>query len=158
MGILQISASKTQDVQELLVGQIGALRGLKKARSGGTLITTVGGNPVPEHIRYVQIRPPEIPPPVAFLQVEPYGNVAAQELQMALENASREDPSLRWSRNLKTDQFTIQGMGKLHLDVSLYNVKQKHKIDAEFGQIEVDYKESVAHPTKPQYTVFDRPV
>lgn len=158
MGILQISASKTQDVQELSVGQIGALRGLKKARSGDTLITTLNGKPVPEHLRHVQIRPPEIPPPVAFLQVEPYGNVAAQELQVALENASREDPSLRWSRNSKTDQFTIQGMGKLHLDVSLYNMRQKHKIDAEFGQIEVDYKETVTQPTKPQYTVFDRPV
>ncbi|KID92230.1 Protein synthesis factor, GTP-binding protein [Metarhizium guizhouense ARSEF 977] len=158
MGILQISASKTQDVQELTVGQIGALRGLRKARTGDTLITTVGGKPVPEHLRHVQIRPPEIPPPVAFLQVEPYGNVAAQELQTALENASREDPSLRWGRNSKTDQFTIQGMGKLHLDVSLYNMRQKHRIDAEFGQIEVDYKESVTQPTKPQYTVFDRPV
>ncbi|KFG79182.1 putative translation elongation factor G2 [Metarhizium anisopliae] len=156
MGILQISASKTQDVQELTVGQIGALRGLKKARTGDTLITTVGGKPVPEHLRHVQIRPPEIPPPVAFLQVEPYGNVAAQELQTALENASREDPSLRWGRNSKTDQFTIQGMGKLHLDVSLYNMRQKHRIDAEFGQIEVDYKENVTQPTKPQYTVFDR--
>ncbi|KAK2591988.1 Ribosome-releasing factor 2, mitochondrial [Conoideocrella luteorostrata] len=158
MGILQISASKTQDVQELSVGQIGALRGLKKARSGDTLITTTNGKPVAEYLRHAQIRPPEIPPPVAFLQVEPYGNVAAQDLQVALENASREDPSLRWSRNSRTDQFTIQGMGKLHLDVSLYNMRQKHKIDAEFGQIEVDYKESVTQPTKPQYTVFDRPV
>ncbi|KAG5992783.1 hypothetical protein E4U54_003558 [Claviceps lovelessii] len=158
MGILQISASKTQDIQELSVGQIGALRGLKKARSGDTLITTANGKPVAEHLRHVQIRPPEIPPPVAFLQVEPYGNVAAQELQAALENASREDPSLRWSRNSKTDQFTIQGMGKLHLDVSLYNMRQKHKIDAEFGQIEVDYKESVTRPTGPQRTVFDRAI
>ncbi|KAG5983481.1 hypothetical protein E4U55_008074 [Claviceps digitariae] len=158
MGILQISASKTQDIQDLSVGQIGALRGLKKARSGDTLITTVNGKPVAEHLRNMQIRPPEIPPPVAFLQVDPYGNVAAQELQVALENASREDPSLRWSRNAKTEQFTIQGMGKLHLDVSLYNMRQKHKIDAEFGQIEVDYKESITQPTRPQRAVFDRAI
>lgn len=156
MGILQISAAKTQDIPELSVGQIGALRGLKKARTGDTLITTTGNKGVPEALRHVQIRPPEIPPPVAFLQVEPYGNVAAQQLQIALENTSREDPSLRWSRNPKTEQFTIQGMGKLHLDVSLYNMKQKYKIDAEFGPIEVDYKECVAIPTQPQETVFDR--
>ncbi|KAH6895523.1 P-loop containing nucleoside triphosphate hydrolase protein [Thelonectria olida] len=158
MGILQISASKTRDIQDLSVGHIGALRGLKKARTGDTLITTVGGKPVPEAFRHVQIRPPEIPPPVAFLQVEPYGNVAAQELQTALENTSREDPSLRWSKNPKTEQFTIQGMGKLHLDVSLYNMKQKYKIDADFGPIEVDYKECVNAPTSPQHIVFDRPV
>lgn len=158
MGILQIAADKTQDIQELHVGQIGALRGLKKARTGDTLITTVGNKAIGENMKHVQIRPPEIPPPVAFLQVDPYGLVAAQELEIALENASREDPSLRWSRNSKTDQFTIQGMGKLHLDVSLHNMRRKHKIDAEFGPIEVDYKESVTAPTQQQNVVFDKSV
>ncbi|KAJ9424083.1 P-loop containing nucleoside triphosphate hydrolase protein [Fusarium oxysporum] len=140
MGILQIAANKTQDIQSLGVGQIGALRGLKKARTGDTLVTMNANKPIPENFRHVKIRPPEIPPPVAFLQVEPY------------------DPSLRYSRDPKTEQFTIQGMGKLHLDVSLYNMKQKYKIDADFGPIEVDYKECVTEPTRPQYTVFDRPV
>ncbi|KAJ4164504.1 hypothetical protein LMH87_006176 [Akanthomyces muscarius] len=158
MGILQISADKTHDVQELSVGQIGALRGLKKARTGDTLITTTNSKPPHAALRSLQVRPPEIPPPVAFLQVEPYGNVAAQQLQVALENASRQDPSLRWSRDPKTEQFTVQGMGKLHLDVSLHNMRQKHKIDAEFGPIEVDYKESVMVPAQPQRIVFDRPV
>lgn len=158
MGILQISAAKAQDIQELSVGQIGALRGLKKARTGDTIITTTSNRPVPEAYRHLQIRPPEIPPPVAFLQVEPYGNVAAQQLQIALENTTREDPSLRWSRDPKTEQFTIQGMGKLHLDVSLYNMKQKYKIDADFGPIEVDYKECVTLPTQPLHTTFDRSV
>ncbi|KAM5519110.1 translation elongation factor G [Fusarium oxysporum f. sp. phaseoli] len=158
MGILQIAANKTQDIQSLGVGQIGALRGLKKARTGDTLVTMNANKAIPENFRHVKIRPPEIPPPVAFLQVEPYGNVAAQQLQIALENTTREDPSLRYSRDPKTEQFTIQGMGKLHLDVSLYNMKQKYKIDADFGPIEVDYKECVTEPTRPQYTVFDRPV
>ena len=158
MGILQISAAKAADVQELSVGQIGALRGLKKARTGDTLITTTNSKPVPQGLRHAQIRPPEIPPPVAFLQVDPYGNVAAQQLETALETASREDPSLRWSRDPKTDQFTIQGMGKLHLDVSLHQMRQKNQIDAEFGPIEVDYKECVTVPTDPQYQVLDRPV
>ncbi|KAJ2966011.1 hypothetical protein NQ176_g10343 [Zarea fungicola] len=150
MGILQISADKTHDVQELSVGQIGALRGLKKARTGDTLITTTNGKPPSTALRSLQVRPPEIPPPVAFLQVEPYGNVASQQLQAALENASRQDPSLRWSRDPKTEQFTVQGMGKLHLDVSLHNMRQKHKIDAEFGPIEVDYKECLTVPLRSQ--------
>ncbi len=158
MGILQISASKTQDIPDLSVGQIGALRGLRQSRTGDTLITTASNKSVTEAFRNIQIRPPEIPPPVAFLQVDPFGAVAAQELQTALENASREDPSLRWSRDSKTDQFTIQGMGKLHLDVSLYSLRQKHKIDAEFGPIEVDYKECLMAPLEPQQSVFDRPV
>lgn len=158
MGLLQISASKTDEVPELSVGQIGAIRGLKKARTGDTLITTLNSNPVSEAFRQVQVRPPEIPPPVAFLQVDPYGNVAAQELERVLDSATRQDPSLRWSRDPKTDQFTIQGMGKLHLDVSLHNMRQKNKIDADFGPIEVDYKETVTQSVGPFTSVFDRPV
>lgn len=158
MGILQISASKTQDVQDLSMGQIGALRGLKKSRTGDTLITTANNKTLAETLRHVKIRPPDIPPPVAFLQVEPFGNVAAAELQTALENASREDPSLRWSRDTKTEQFTIQGMGKLHLDVSLHAMRQRYKIDAEFGPIDVDYKECLTSMTQPHHIVFDRAV
>lgn len=158
MGILQMSANKTADLQELSVGQIGALRGLKQSRTGDTLITTVNNKSVTDTFRHIQIRPPEIPPPVAFLQVDPFGLSAANELHQALENASREDPSLRFSRDEKTDQFTVQGMGKLHIEVSLYNMRQKHKIDAEFGPIEVDYKECLLSAMPTQRSVFDKSV
>lgn len=158
MGILQISANKTADLQELSVGQIGALRGLKQSRTGDTLITTVNNKSVTDTFKHIQIRPPEIPPPVAFLQVDPFGLSAANELHVALENASREDPSLRFSRDEKTDQFTVQGMGKLHIEVSLHNMRQKHKIDAEFGPIEVDYKECLLSAMTPQRSIFDKAV
>lgn len=156
MGLVQIDAAKTHHVEHLSTGQIGALRGLKHARTGDTLVTTVGHKGVPEAARHIQIRPPEIPPPVAFLAVDPFGLVAANELQAALANTSREDPSLRWSRDEKTDQFVIQGMGKLHLDVTVHGLKKAYKIDAAFGDIEVDYKESLAHAAAPQTAVFDR--
>ncbi|PKS09063.1 hypothetical protein jhhlp_003676 [Lomentospora prolificans] len=156
MGLVQIDAAKTHIVDQLGTGQIGALRGLKFARTGDTLIATVGHKPVPEVVKHVQIRPPEIPPPVAFLAIDPFGLVAANELQIALQNTSREDPSLRWNRDEKTDQFIIQGMGKLHLDVIVHGLKQKYKIDAAFGEIEVDYKEHLVSPTNWHEAVFDR--
>lgn len=156
MGLVQIDAAKTHHVDHLGMGQIGALRGLKHARTGDTLVTAVGHKAVPEAARHIQIRPPEIPPPVAFLAVDPFGLVAANELQVALQNTSREDPSLRWSRDEKTDQFIIQGMGKLHLDVTVHGLKKKYKIDAAFGDIEVDYKEHLSSPAAPQTAVFDR--
>ncbi|PFH62364.1 hypothetical protein XA68_13958 [Ophiocordyceps unilateralis] len=157
-GILQISASQTRDVQELTVGQIGAVKGLKSARSGDTLLTMSSGKAIVEPLRSVRIRPPDIPPPVAFSQVNPFGKVAADLLQAALENKSREDPSLRWSRDVITDEFTIQGMGKLHLEVSLHHIRQRHDIDAEFGDVKVDYKECVTGPTPSHYVVFDKPL
>ncbi|KAL0944347.1 translation elongation factor G [Colletotrichum truncatum] len=157
-GLLQISAEKTEDVQHLATGQIGAIKGLKKARTGDTLLTSAGQKGVPDSLKHVQIRPPEIPPAVAFLAIDPQGNTAAKELEIALENASREDPSLRWSRDEKTEQFILQGMGKLHLDIAVYNLKQNSKVQADFGPIEVDYKECLTAPFGPHHVIFDRVV
>ncbi|OLN88008.1 Ribosome-releasing factor 2, mitochondrial [Colletotrichum chlorophyti] len=157
-GLLQISAAKAEDVQHLATGQIGAIKGLKKARTGDTLIAAVAQQQVPDAFKHVQIRPPDIPPAVAFLAIDPHGNTAAKELETALDNASREDPSLRWSRDEKTEQFILQGMGKLHLDIAVYNLKQNPKVQADFGPIEVDYKECLTSPIGPHHVTFDRVV
>ncbi|TDZ35370.1 Ribosome-releasing factor 2 [Colletotrichum spinosum] len=157
-GLLQISANKTEEVQHLATGQIGAIKGLRKARTGDTLLTTVGQKQVSDGLKHVLIRPPEIPPAVAFLAIDPQGHTAAKELEVALDNASREDPSLRWSRDEKTEQFILQGMGKLHLDIAVHNLKQNPKVQAEFGPIEVDYKECLTSPVGPHRVTFDRVV
>ncbi|PNH48733.1 hypothetical protein VD0003_g8408 [Verticillium dahliae] len=158
LGLLQISAAKTEVVQHLSTGQIGAMKGLKKARTGDTLLATVGSKTLPEGLRHIQIRPPEIPPAVAFLAMDPYGNVAAQELETLLDQMSRQDPSLRWNRDEKTEQFILQGMGKLHLEVALHHLKQNMKGQVDFGTIEVDYKECLTTSTDPHTLVFDKPV
>ncbi|KAK1465960.1 translation elongation factor G [Colletotrichum melonis] len=157
-GLLQISAEKTEDVQHLATGQIGAIKGLKKARTGDTLLATIAQKQIPDALKHIQIRPPEIPPPVAFLAIDPHGPTASKELEIALENASREDPSLRWSRDEKTEQFILQGMGKLHLDIAVYNLKQNPKVQADFGPIEVDYKECITSSIGPHHVTFDRVV
>jgi elongation factor G len=159
LGLVQISAGKTDEISHLSTGHIGAIKGLKKARTGDTLIASVAALKAPPNsLKHLHIRSPETPPAVAFLAIEPYGNVAAKELQLALENASREDPSLRWNRDEKTEQFVLQGMGKLHLDIAVHNIRQRHKIEADFGQIEVDYKECLTASARPQHVVFDKVV
>ncbi|KAJ3961455.1 Ribosome-releasing factor 2, mitochondrial [Colletotrichum tropicale] len=157
-GLVQISAEKTEDVQHLGTGQIGAIKGLKKARTGDTLLASVGNKQVPDSLKHVHIRPPEIPPAVAFLAIDPQGMTAAKELEIALDNASREDPSLRWTRDEKTEQFILQGMGKLHLDIAVHNLKQNPKVQADFGPIEVDYKECITAPIGPHHVTYDRVV
>ncbi|ROT39445.1 elongation factor G 2 [Sodiomyces alkalinus F11] len=158
LGLLQISAAKTEGVQVLSEGQIGAMKGLKKARTGDTLITTVTGKAVPDGLRHIQVRPPDIPPAVAFLAMEPYGNVAAQELETVLDQMSRQDPSLRWNRDEKSGQFILQGMGKLHLEVAVHQLRQSIKAQVDYGPIEVDYKECLTGPAGPHTVVFDKPV
>ncbi|KAJ9136452.1 hypothetical protein NKR23_g9826 [Pleurostoma richardsiae] len=159
LNMLQISAGKTHDIPHLTTGTIGALTGLKSARTGDTLLTFPGHKAPDTHLKNIQIRPPSVPPAVAFIAIEPFSATAQQALEKALENASREDPSLRWSKDENADQFILSGMGRLHLEVAIDHLKKNYNVtNALFGEIEVDYKECLKGPTEPCHFVFDRSV
>ncbi|KAI0106304.1 P-loop containing nucleoside triphosphate hydrolase protein [Nemania sp. FL0031] len=158
LNIMQISASKNVEVPYLAPGQIGALTGLKTARTGDTLIILSSNKAPPPEFSHLQVRPPEIPPAVAFIVLDAYSPTGAKALETGLENASREDPSLRWSKDEKTEQYTLSGMGALHLEIARDRLENHYKVEALWGKVVVDYKESLSTPTAPTRAVFDKTV
>ncbi|KAI0489908.1 P-loop containing nucleoside triphosphate hydrolase protein [Xylaria cf. heliscus] len=158
LNIMQISASQNVEVPYLAPGQIGALTGLKTARTGDTLMVMSSNKAPPEELAHVQVRPPEIPPAVAFIVLDAYSPTGAKSLETALENLSREDPSLRWSKDEKTEQYTLSGMGTLHLEIARDRLENHYHAEAMWGKIVVDYKESVAAQTAPTRAVYDKTV
>ncbi|KAI0206502.1 P-loop containing nucleoside triphosphate hydrolase protein [Astrocystis sublimbata] len=158
LNIMQISASQNVEVPYLSPGQIGALTGLKTARTGDTLMVMAANKAPPEELAHIQIRPPEIPPGVAFIVLDVNTPTAARNLETALENASREDPSLRWFKDEKTEQYTLSGMGTLHLEIARDRLENHYKAEAIWGKVVVDYKESIAAPTAPTRAVFNKTV
>lgn len=158
LNMLQISAAQTIDIPQLSPGQIGAIMGLKAARTGDTLLS-FGSNKAPQtEIATVQVRPPKIPPAVAFIVLDAYSPTGARALEAALENLSREDPSLRWSQDEKTEQYTLSGMGTLHLEVARDRLENHYKAEAYWGAISVDYKECLTAPSGLHRAVFDKVV
>lgn len=154
--MMQILANKHNDIHHLGVGGIGALAGLKQARTGDTLIIS------PEKatdtlMKSMQIRPAIIPPAVTFISIEPFSQIHEDKLEKALTDMSREDPSLRWNKDEKAGQYILSGMGLLHLEVAMDALK-KYKIDALFGTIQVDYKECITALTTAENYTLDRPV
>ncbi|KAI1113152.1 P-loop containing nucleoside triphosphate hydrolase protein [Nemania sp. NC0429] len=158
LNIMQISASQNIEVPYLAPGQIGALTGLKTARTGDTLIITSSSKAPPPQFSHVQVRPPDIPPAVAFIVLDAFSPTGAKALEIALDHASREDPSLRWSRDEKTEQYTLSGMGTLHLEVARDRLENHYKVEAHWGKVVVDYKESLSMKTAPIRAVFDKTI
>ncbi|KAI1377516.1 P-loop containing nucleoside triphosphate hydrolase protein [Hypoxylon crocopeplum] len=156
--MMQISAGKTIEIPHLSPGQIGAIAGLKVARTGDTLLTFSSGKAPQTDLATIQVRPPEIPPAVAFIVLDAYSLTGAKALEEALENLSREDPSLRWSQDEKTEQYTLSGMGTLHLEVARDRLENHYKAEAHWGAISVDYKECLTAPTSTHRAVFDKVV
>ena len=156
LNMMQISAGETIEIPLLSPGQIGAITGLKGARTGDTLLT-FGSNKAPQsELASIQVRPPTIPPAVAFIVLEASTPSGVKTLETALHNLSREDPSLRWSKNEKTEQYTLSGMGTLHLEVARDRLEKHYKVDALWGNIAVDYKECLVSPTTKHHAVFDK--
>lgn len=154
--MMQILANKHNDIPHLSVGGIGALAGLKQARTGDTLVIS------PEKatdtlMKSLQIRPAIIPPAVTFISIEPFSQTHEETLERALIGMSREDPSLRWHKDEKAGQYILSGMGLLHLEVAIDALK-KYKIDALFGTIQVDYKECISTQTPSEQYTVDRPI
>ncbi|KAK3939855.1 P-loop containing nucleoside triphosphate hydrolase protein [Diplogelasinospora grovesii] len=161
LNILHVSAKDYIDIPHLETGQIGAMTGLKSARTGDTLITFPGRQGAPEAFRSIRIKSPETPPAVAFIAIEPYTKTAGEKLEEALRKLSREDPSIRWSKDEKTEQLILSGMGLLHLEIAQDRLRTHYKIDKEsamWGDIEVEYQECLLSPTGAHRAEFDRPL
>ncbi|KAI1323048.1 P-loop containing nucleoside triphosphate hydrolase protein [Xylariaceae sp. FL0255] len=160
LNIMQISGAQHVEVPHLAPGQIGAMTGMKAARTGDTLISFSGpsSKALPDHLADVRVRPPEIPPAVAFIVPDVDTPTEAKALEEALENLSREDPSLRWTKDEKTQQYTLSGMGTLHLEVARDRLENYYKAKAHFGKIVVDYREGLSYPVGPIHAVFDKTV
>ncbi|KKA28888.1 hypothetical protein TD95_004163 [Thielaviopsis punctulata] len=156
--LVQVSADKIERLTTLHAGQIGALKEIKGTRTGDTLVVTTSGAAIHGPRRHIKIRPPNVPPAVAFIAIEPFGSVAADEVRRALTEMTREDPSLRWQHDDKTDQFVLQGMGKLHLDISVHEMKKRYKLNAAFGPVSVEYKETLDDPSDPVRVTYDKPL
>lgn len=158
INITHISANQHIEIPQLSAGQIGAIAGLKKARTGDTLLIYAGNKAPTGQMGDVKVRPPDIPPAVAFVVLEPYSPTGAKAIEGALGSISREDPSLRWSLNEKTEQYVLSGMGQLHLEVAKDRLLNHYKVEAHWGGIEVEYKECVTAPTGTHRVVVDKTI
>ncbi|EZQ03868.1 MULTISPECIES: elongation factor EF-2 [Acidianus] len=119
-------------------GNIAAILGLEKARSGETLIDIkykdVQGSF--ESLHYVS-------EPVVTIAVEPKNPKDLTKMIDALRKLTIEDPNLVVKINEETGEYLLSGMGFLHLEVSLQLLKDYYGVDVSTTPPIVVYRESV---------------
>ncbi|MCW8798691.1 MAG: elongation factor G, partial [Prosthecochloris sp.] len=62
---------------------------------------------------------------------------------MSLAKLAEEDPTFRVSSDEETGQTLIAGMGELHLEVLVDRLKREFKVEANVGQPQVAYRETI---------------
>ena len=132
--IVRMQADKREDVSEVGAGDIAAIVGLKGTTTGHTLSDTA------KPILLESITFPE--PPVS-IAIEPKTKADQEKMSIAMQRLAEEDPTFRINVNDETGQTIISGMGELHLEIIVDRMKREFNVEANIGQPQVAYRESI---------------
>ncbi|MGD2180656.1 elongation factor G [Lusitaniella coriacea] len=137
--LIVLKSNDRIDVDELRAGDLGAALGLKDTITGDTLCDDK--NPIILESLF-------IPEPVISVAVEPKTKADIEKLSKALQSLSDEDPTFRVSINHETNQTVIAGMGELHLEILVDRMLREFKVEANIGQPQVAYRETIRKDAK----------
>ncbi|GLQ57432.1 elongation factor G [Devosia nitrariae] len=141
--MFQMHANSREQINEAFAGDIVAIVGLKDTTTGDTLC--VASAPV---ILERMI----FPDPVIDISVEPKSKADQEKMSLALNRLAAEDPSFRVKTDEESGQTIISGMGELHLDIIVDRMKREFKVEANIGQPQVAYRETITRRTEKDYT------
>lgn len=132
--IVRMHADKREDVTEVGAGDIAAAVGLKNTTTGTTLADPA--NPI-------VLESIEFPEPPVSIAIEPKTKADQEKMGIALQRLAEEDPTFRVHSDEETGQTIISGMGELHLDIIVDRMKREFKVEANIGQPQVAYRETI---------------
>lgn len=132
--LLKMHSNKREDIKEVYAGEICAFVGLKDTLTGDTLC---------DEKAPVILERMEFPEPVIHIAVEPKTKADQEKMGVALGKLAEEDPSFRVSTQEETGQTLIGGMGELHLEIIVDRLKREFKVEAEIGQPQVAFRETI---------------
>ena len=137
--ILLMHANKREEVDEVYAGDIAAAVGLKDTGTGETLCDV-------DHPIILETM--EFPEPVIEVAIEPKTKASQEKMSVALAKLAEEDPTFRTSTNEETGQILIAGMGELHLEIIVDRLLREFKVEANVGNPQVAYKETITVPAE----------
>lgn len=137
--ILQMHANHREEIGKVYSGDIAAAVGLKDTTTGDTLCA-------PEHP--VILESMDFPEPVISIAIEPKTKAGQEKMGIALSKLAEEDPTFKTHTDQETGQTIISGMGELHLDVIVDRLLREFKVEANVGNPQVAYKETIKKAVK----------
>ena len=132
--ILLMHANNRTEISDVYTGDIAAAVGLKNTTTGDTLC---------DEKKQIILESMEFPEPVIQLAVEPKSKADQDKMALALQKLAEEDPTFRVHTDHETGQTVIAGMGELHLDVLVDRMRREFNVEANIGQPQVAYRETI---------------
>ncbi len=132
--LLQMHSNSREEIKEVRAGDIAAIVGMKDVTTGETLCSVSD---------VITLEKMDFPDPVISVAVEPRTTADQDKMSVALAKLAQEDPSFKVKTDEESGQIIISGMGELHLDIIVDRMKREFKVDANVGNPQVAYRETV---------------
>ncbi len=141
--MMMMHSNDRDEITEAFAGDIIALAGLKQTTTGDTLCAV--NEPV-------VLETMTFPDPVIEIAVEPKTKADQEKMSAGLARLAAEDPSFRVETDQESGQTIMKGMGELHLDILVDRLKREFKVEANIGEPQVAYRETISHEAEVDYT------
>ena len=130
---------RREQVEKIPVGNIVAIEGLKKIKSGETIIDNHKYNEIVpfENVKYVTT-------PVVTVSIEPKYLRDLDRMKGLIENLLIEDPNLKFEVNEENGEFLLSGVGPFHLEVAANEIG-KRGVKVTVSEPRAVFKESCNH-------------
>ncbi len=140
--LLQMHANTREEIETLEAGHIGAIVGLKASKTGETLC---------DEKNQIVLESMDFPDTVISISIEPKTKADQEKMGLALSKLAEEDPTFKVRTDEETNQTIVSGMGELHLDIIVDRMKREFKVEANIGQPQVAYRETIQTEVEADY-------
>ena len=132
--ILRLHGEQSEEVTEVLPGQIAAIPKLKDTHTGDTLCDE----------RHAVLIDADAPPRgIISFAIEAENKGEEDKVFEALHRLVEEDRSLTLKRDERTGEFLLTGLGQLHIEVSLEKVARLYHVKVRLKPPKIPYLETV---------------
>lgn len=157
-------ADELRLVEQVSAGNIAVVAGLQTTVTGDTVVASsasaekacqkLAGSESsllsPKDGNSVVFSGIESPDAVFFCCIEPPSNRQLNQFNKALEELTREDPSMKIRFDRDTGQTIVETQGELHLEAIKDRLKRNYKLDVFIGKLQVkNGKKSMKIDKKP---------
>ncbi len=132
--VLLLQGKDSEPIDELAIGDLGAVAKLKDVVTGDVLV---------DH--EVPVEPPHIdfPEPVMSFAVTPKAKGDEEKMATGLRRLSEEDPTLILRRDPQTGEQLLSGLSQMQVEVAVDRLRTRFHVDVELHPPRVPYKETI---------------
>jgi elongation factor G len=134
--------AKRIETNEITAGDLAVAVKLKDTLSGDTFAVKEND---------LEFKPIDYPSPTIRAAVKLKREGDEDKLGAALNQIQKEDPSAQIEHSQELQQIILHGLGEEHLNVILYQLKERYKLDVEFVKPRISYRETITKRVDTRY-------